>query len=175
MKKWDGIEPRAVVATKDMMNAENITEASFQVALTSPYNIGLGISILQSETGEVSDEAATKPLPSYYVSPANVRKRRHDTNVKAGWYVVVEPGQLFKVIVSPLNGSDSVKWTAGPDGDVVVVHLEVDGKFADNWMFRQNELSEVHFAGFREYPSENNPCEDSSSINVAALLKLSQN
>jgi len=47
MSIWDGLEPRAVVPTKEMMDSENVIEASPEVARSSPYAFGLGISIMQ--------------------------------------------------------------------------------------------------------------------------------
>jgi len=55
MKKWDG-EPRAVIPTEKMKASGDIINASFEVARSSQYAFGLGISALKNsqETNEVS-------------------------------------------------------------------------------------------------------------------------
>lgn len=162
MASWDGREPRAVVPTKEMMATENIIKASAAVARTSEYAFGLGISVFQrtkeGAKSKQSDDAELKPLPLYYVSPANVKNipRNKDSNVKSGWYVAAEPGEMFELIVSPLRGKNSVLLTAGPGFDVILAQLEVDGKNADDadLMLSKNRIIDLNVRGFAEYSNE---------------------
>lgn len=156
MKMWDGSEARATVPTEEMKATENVIAASPEVASTSLYAFGLGISAfkrsIDDDQGKVSKQADTKLLPLYYVSPANVAKRPADTVVRSGWYVAAEPGQSFKLLVSQLRAEKSVKLTAGMGFNIVGVRLKVDGQFtAERYLkFNQTRIADVFVRGFKE-------------------------
>jgi len=157
---WEGEEPRAVVPSQALLNAENPVEATTELALASPYAFGIGITTINLardpdvDEDEYSDsehgEDDLEPLPLYYVSP-KVAKERPD-EVKAGWYVQADPGKPFIVTISPLHGSDSVQRTTGRDFDVVLAHMKVDGKETDDvdQVFDSEEYEEVPVRGFSE-------------------------
>ena len=73
--------------------------------------------------------------------------------VKAGWYVIADPGKKFEVAISPLHGRRSVIRTVGIEFEVVIAHMKVEGKETENEdkVFERNRFDQWCSPYFKEY------------------------
>lgn len=150
--------------TPTMLKSRHIADATSLNPHASPYPFGLGIYATSGTNGE-DLPIKKRLLPMMYVSEVaakdreNASEQLNTTRVRAGWYVIAEPGTHFQVHYTRVNESR----TKDLKEDLLKAQLYVDGmKACAGEHFHQDGCAngETIVSGFQTRGTAGSKCKD---------------